>query len=156
MRRRLEQFLRLLAPLLPPLLELPRLLLTAPLLQLPPRLLSVLLLLFLLLLLDGAKPRRPGRPPRNERSLGLLVRRPGIRRSPVAARPVTYGDRIPLDPRSGRLGGSLLSLGPRRLSLFWRRRGRLTLQGAGRGTLGASRWLRVGGAYKTKNKGQSL
>ena len=109
MRTRLERFLRLPAPLLL-LLELLWLLLTVLLLQLPMRLLLPLLLLFLLLLLDGAKPGRPGRPSRNKRSLGLLVRRPGIPRSPATVGPVTYGDRIPLDPRSGGLGGSLLPL----------------------------------------------
>jgi hypothetical protein len=123
--------------------------------QMPPRLLLALLLFFLLLLLDGAKPGRPGRPPRDERSLGLLVHRVGIPRGPVAARPITNGNGIPLDPRSGRLRGSLLPLGPRRLGLFWRRRGRLARQGTRWGALGADRQLRVGGACETKNKGQS-
>jgi len=117
-RRRLERFLRRLAPSLLLLLKLPRLLLTVLLLQLPPRLLLTLLLLFLLLLLDGAKPDRLGRPSRDERSLGLLVHRTGIPRGPVTARPITYGNGIPLDPRSGRLGGSLMPLGLRRLGSF--------------------------------------
>jgi len=155
-RRRLERFLQRLASLLLLLPELLRLLLAVLLLQMPPRLLLALLLFFLLLLLDGAKPGRPGRPPRDERSLGLLVRRMGITRGPVAARPITNGNGFPLNPRSGRLGGSLLPLGPRRLGLFWRRQGRLTRQGTGWGALGAGRRLRVGGAYRTQNKGQSL
>ena len=136
--RRLERFLRLLAPLLLLFLKLPCLLLMALLLQLPSRLLLTLLLLFLLLLLDRAKPGRPGHPSRNKRSLGLLVRGPGIPRSPDAAGPVTYGDRIPLDPRSGGLEGSLLPLGVRCLDPLWRRRGGFTHQGTGRGVLGAS------------------
>jgi len=88
-RRRLEQFLRRLAPPLLLLLKLPRLLLTVLLLQLPPHLLLALLLLFFLVLLDGAKPSRPGPPYLDERSLGLLVHRTGIPRGPVAARPIT-------------------------------------------------------------------
>jgi len=74
------------------------------LLRLMPRLLLALLLLFLPLLLDAVKPGGPGRPPRDERSLGLLVHRTGIPRSPIAARPITYGDRVPLDPGSGGSG----------------------------------------------------
>jgi len=77
-RRRLERFLRRLAPPLLLLPKLPWLLLTVLLLQLPPHLSLTLLLLFLLLLLDGVKPGRPGRPSRDERSLGLLVYRTGI------------------------------------------------------------------------------
>jgi len=125
---RIKRFRQLLAPLLLLLLELLRLLLTILLLQplelgvghrtpffpffplqsllllqLLSRLLLALLLLFLPLLLDGAKPGGLGRPPRDERSLGLLVHRTGIPQSPVAARPITYGDRVPLDPS---LGGS--------------------------------------------------
>jgi len=77
------------------------------LLRLLPRLLLALLSL-LPLLLDGAKTGRPGRPLHDGRGLGLLVHRTGVLRRPVAAGPITYSDRIPLDPRSGRLGGSLL------------------------------------------------
>ena len=98
----------------------PLLLLPLLLLQLLPRLLPTLLLFFLLLLLDGAKPGRPGRPSRDKRSLGLLVHRMGVLRGPVAARTITNGNGIPLDPRSGRLGGSFLPLGPGALGLFWR------------------------------------
>jgi len=119
-RRRLEGLLRRLAPLRLLLLKLPWLLLAVLLLQLPTcLLLPLLFLLFLLLLLDGAKLGRPGRLFHNKRILGLLVRRPGIPRSPAAAGPVTYGDGIPLDPRSGGLGGSLLSLGVRCLDPLW-------------------------------------
>jgi len=92
------------------LLELLRLLSSVLLLQLPPRLLLALLLFFLLLLLKGAKPGRPGRPSRDERTLGLIVHGMGVHRSPVAARTITNGNGIPLDPRSGRLGGSFLPL----------------------------------------------
>jgi hypothetical protein len=156
-RRKLERSLQRLAPLLLLLLlELLRLLSAVLLLQLPPRLLLALLLFFLLLLLEGAKPGRPGRPSRNKRSLSLLIHRKGIRRGPITAGPITYGNGIPLDPRSGRLGGSFLPLGPGRLGLFWRRRGRITRQGTRWGALGAGRQLRFGGACKTKNKGQSL
>jgi len=88
------------------------------LLRLLPCLLLTLLLLFLPLLLDGAKPGVPRHPSRDVRSLGLLVHRTGIPRSPVAARPITYGDRVPLDPRTGGLGGSLLLLGVRCLDPF--------------------------------------
>ena len=118
-----------------------------------PRLLLTLLLLLLLLLLDGVELDRPWCPPRNGGDLNLLVHGTGVPRRPVAASSITNSDRVRLNPRSGRLGGSLLSLGPRRLSLFWRRRGRLARQGTGRGTLGADRWSRVGTAYKTQNKG---
>ena len=124
-------------------------------LQLLPRLLLTLLFLFLPLPLDGAKPGRPGRPPRDERSLGLFVRRTGIPRSPDAARPITYSDRIPLDPISGRLGGSLLPLGVWCLDPLWRRWGGLAHRGTGRGALGTGRRSEVGGTYKTyKGKGQ--
>ena len=98
MRRGLERSF-FLAPLLLLLLEVLRLLSAVLLLQLPPHLLLALLLLSLLLLLDGAKPGRPGRPSHNERSLRLLVHRMGIPRGPVAARTVTDGNGIPLDPR---------------------------------------------------------
>ena len=118
MRRRLEWSLQRLAPLLLLLLELLRLLSAILLLQLPPRLLLVLLLFFLLLLLDGAKPGRPGRPSRHERCLSLLIHRKGIPRGPIVTGPITYGNGIPLNPRSGRLGGSFLPLGPGRLGLF--------------------------------------
>jgi len=128
-RGRLEQFLQLLAPLMLLLLELPHLLLPVllqqllelgtlwllPLLRLLPRLLLVLLFLLPPLLLDGAKPDGPGRPLHDGRSLDLLVQRAGVLRRPVTAEPVADCDRISLDPRSGRLGGSLLLLGARRL-----------------------------------------
>ena len=129
-RGRLEQFLQLLAPLLLLLLELLQLLLTVLLqqllelgtcwrlsllsffllqplllLQLSPRLLLALLFLLFPLFLDGAKPGRPGRPLRDGGGLDLFVHRSGVLRSPVAARPITYSDRIPFDPGSGRLGG---------------------------------------------------
>jgi len=150
---RVKRFRQLLAPLLLFLLELLWLLSTVLLLlRLLPRLLLTLLILFLPLLLDGANPGRLGRPSCNERSLGLLVHRTGIPRSPVAARPITYGNRIPIDPRSGGLGGSLLPLGVRCLDPLWQRGRGLTHQGAGRGVLGASSWSRVGGAYKTQKQ----
>jgi len=177
-RGRLEQFLQLLAPLLLLLLELLQLLLTVllqqllelgtcwwlsllsffllqpPLLQqLLPRLLLALLFLLLPLLLDKAKPGRPGCPLRDGRSLGLLVHRTGVLQRPVTAGPITYSDRIPLDPRSWRLGGSLLLLGVRSLDPRRRRWGGLTHQGAGRGALGTGRRSGAGGAYKhTKAK----
>jgi len=180
-RGRLEQFLQLLAPLLLLLLELLQFLLTVLLQQLLelgtgwqmpflsffllqplffprllPHLLLALLFLFLPLLLDGAKLGRPGHPLRDERGLGLLIHRTSILRRPVAARPITYSDRIPLDPRSGRLTGSLLLLGVRSLDPRRRRWGGLTHQGTGRGALGTGRRSGVGGAYKThKSKGQS-
>ena len=172
---RIEQFRQLLAPLLLLLLELLRLLLAVLLqqplelgtghrmpflpfflLQLLPRLLLTLLFILLPLLLDGAKPDRPGRPLRDERGLGLLVHWTGILRSAVAARPITYSDRIPLDPRSGRVGGSLLPLGVRCIDPLWQRWGGFAHQGTGRGALGTGRRSEVRGAYKThKSKGQS-
>ena len=90
----------LLAPLLLLLLllELLWLLSAVLLLQLPPHLLLALLLFFILLLLDGVKAGRPGRPSHDERSLGLLVHRMGVLRGPVAARTITNGNGIPLDP----------------------------------------------------------
>jgi len=91
--------MRLLLPLLQSLLRLP---LALFLFLLPP-------------LLDGVEPDGPRRLLRDRRSLDLLVRGAGVLRKPVAAGPVTYSDRIPLDPRTGRLGGSLLLLGARRL-----------------------------------------
>jgi len=180
-RRRLEQFLQLMAPQLQLLLELLKLLLMVllqqllelraywrlpflsffrlqPLLlqRLLPRLLLVLLFLFLPLLLDGAKPGRPGRPLRDGGGFDLFVHRTGVLRRPIAVGPVTYSDRIPLDPRSGRLWGSLLLLGARCLDPLRRRWGELTHQGTGRGALSTSRRSRVGGSYKThKSKGQS-
>jgi len=138
------------------LLELLRLLSAVLLLQLLPRLLLALQLFFLLLLLEGAKPGRPRRPSRDERSMGLLVHGMGVPRSPVATRTITSGNGIPLDPRSGRLGGSFLPLEPGRLSLFWRRQGRITRRETRSGALGAGRRLRVGEACKTKSKGQPL
>ena len=130
-RRGLERsfFLARLLLLLLLLLELLRLLSAVLLLQLPPRLLLGLLLFFLLLLLEGAKPGRLGRLSRDERSMGLLVHGMGVPRSPVTARTITDGNGIPLDPRSGRLGGSFLPLEPGHLSLFLRRRGRITRRG---------------------------
>jgi hypothetical protein len=86
-----------------------------PLLQL---LLHLPLALFLFLLpplLNGVEPDGPRHPLRDKGSLDLLVRGPGVLRKPVTAGPVTYSDRIPLDPRMGRLRGSLLLLGARRL-----------------------------------------
>jgi len=71
------------------------------------------------LLLDRMEPDRPRCPLRDGRSLDLLVHGAGVLRRPVAAGPVTYCDRIPLDPRSGRLGGSHLLLGARRLDPLW-------------------------------------
>ena len=61
------------------------------------------------------QPDGPRHPLRDKGSLDLLVRGPGVLRKPVTAGPVTYSDRIPLDPRMGRLRGSLLLLGARRL-----------------------------------------
>ena len=149
---RFEQFLQLLAPLLLLLLELPQLLLPVllqqlielgtlwllPLLRLLSRLLLALLFLLLSLLLDGAKPDGPWRPLRDQRSLGPLVHRAGVLRRPVAARPVAYCDRVPLDPRSGRLGGSLLLLGASHLDPPQRWRNGLPHHGARRGVLGTS------------------
>jgi hypothetical protein len=83
------------------------------LLRLLPRILLALLFLLIPLLLDGAKPGRPGRLLCNKGGFDLLVYRTGVLRRPVAAGPITYSDRIPLDPRSGRLEGSLLLLGVR-------------------------------------------
>ena len=94
------------------LLVLLRLLSAALLLQLPPCLVLPLLLLFFpLLLLEGAKTSRPGRPPHVEGSRHLLIHRADIPRRLVAARCIANSDGILLDPRSGRLGGSLLPLG---------------------------------------------
>ena len=104
-RLRLGQIKRLrqlLAPLLLLLLELLRLLSMVLLLRLPPRLLLALLLLFLPLLLNRAKPGGPGRPSRDGRGVDLLIHRAAV----------TYSDRIRLNPRSGRLGGSLLPFCP--------------------------------------------
>jgi len=126
------------------------------LLQLLPRLLLALLFLLLPLLLDGAKPGRPGCPLRDGGGLDLFVHRSGILRSLVATGPITYSDRIPLDPRSGRLGGSLLLLGVRCLNPLWRRWGRLTHQGTGRGALGTGRRSGVRGAYKTRKKQRTI
>ena len=139
-----EQFRQLLVPLLLLLLELMRLLL-AVLLQQPlelgtgrrmpflpffqlqllfllwllPRLLLTLFFLFLPLLFDRVEPNGPRCPPRCGRGLDLLVHRAGVPRRPITARPITYSDRICLNPRLGRLGGSLLPLGVRRLDLLW-------------------------------------
>ena len=109
--------LLLLLPLLLLLLKLQRLLSTALLLRLPPclALLLLLLLLLFILLLEGAKTSRPGSPSRDEAGRRLLLHRVDIPRRLVAARRVTDGNGIPLDPRSGRLGGSLLPLGLGRL-----------------------------------------
>ena len=171
MRRRLERLLQRPAPLLPllgvlRLLELgtcwrlpclfPRWQRLLFLLQLLPRLLLMLLLLFLPLLLDGAKPSGPRRLSHDVRSLGLLVRWADVPRRPTAARPITYGDRIHLDPRTRGLGGSLLPLKVRCLDPLWRRGGGLTCQGTGQGALSICRRPRVRRAYKTQNKGQSL
>ena len=88
-----------------------RLLMAALLLRLPPCLTLSLLLLLLPLLLEGAETSRPGRPFRDKGCRRLLIHRAGIPRRLVATRCVADGDGIPLDPRSGRLGGSLLPLG---------------------------------------------
>jgi len=109
----LQQLLELGTFWLLPLLSFFLLRLLLPLLQLLPRLLLALLLLSLPLLLDRAKPDGLGCPLRDGRGLDLLVHRAGVLRRPVATGPITYGDRIPLDPRSGRLGGSLLLEVPR-------------------------------------------
>jgi len=152
----LQQLLELGSLCLPLLLTFFLLRLLLPLLQLLPRLLLVLLLLPLPLLLDGVETNGLRRPLRNGISLDLLVHRAGVLRRPVAAGPVTYCHRIPLDPRSGRFGGSLLLLGARRLGPFRQRRGRLTHQWTGRGALGTSRRPRVGGACEhSKAKSQS-
>ena len=118
-------FLAPLSLLLLPL-ELLRLFMASLLLQLPLRLLllqlmSCLLLLLLLLLpllLEGAKTGRPTHPSRDKRSRDLLIHRTGTPRRLVATRPITDGNGIPLDPRSGRHEGSLLPLGLGRLDLF--------------------------------------
>jgi hypothetical protein len=151
MRRRLERFLQLLAPLLLLPLELLQLLAMVLLqqilelgtywrlpllssfrlqllflLRLLPRLLLTLFFLFLPLLFNRVEPDGPRCPPRGGRGLNPVVHRAGVPRSPVAARPITYNDRIPLGPRSGRLGGSLLPLGVRCLDPPWRRWGGFT------------------------------
>jgi len=123
MRRRLEQFLQLLAPLLLLLLELLQLLAMVLLqrllelgtcwrqpllssfrlqllflLRLLPHLLLTLFFLFLPLLFDRVEPDGPRCPPRGGRGLDLLVHRTGVPQRPIAARPVTYSDRICLSP----------------------------------------------------------
>jgi len=89
-----------------------------PLLQLLPRLPLALLLLPLPLLVDRVESDGQRHPLRDGRGLDLLVHGVCILRRPVAAGPVTYCDMIPLDPRSGRLGGSLLLLGTGRFDPF--------------------------------------
>jgi len=107
-----------------------------------------LLLLLLPLLLDGVELDGPRRPPRNRGSLDLLVHGPAILRKLVTDGHVTYSDRIPLDPRSGKLGGSLLFLRARHLDPVWRRWGGLPHQWTRRGALDTLRRPRNGGAYK--------
>jgi len=99
--------------------------------------LLLLLLLLLPLLLEGAKTGRLRRPSRDKRSRGLLVHRTGTPRRLIATGPITNGNGIPLDPRSGRLGGSLLPLGLGHLGLFQRRRDGITRRGMRRGALDA-------------------
>jgi len=151
-RWRLEQFLQLLTPQLLLLLELPQLLLPVllqqlleqgtprpplllfffllwlllPLLQLLPHLPLALLLLLLPLLLDRMEPDGPRRPLCGGRGLDLLVHGVDVLGRPIAVGPVTYCDRILLDPRAGRLGDSLLLLETARLNPPWRRRGGLS------------------------------
>ena len=110
---------------------------------------------------SSSSPRRSGadgprRPLRDWGSLDLLACGAGVLRKPVVARPVTYSDRIPLGPITGRLGGSLLLLGVRRLDLLRRRRGGLPHQWTRRGALDTRRRPRNGGACKrSKAKSQS-
>ena len=107
------------------------------------------------LLLDGVEPDGPRRPLHDRGSLDLLVHGPGVLRKTVTAGPLTYSDRSPLDPRSGRLGGSLLLLGARRLDPLWRRRGGLPHQRTRRGALDTRRRPRIRGACKhSKAKSQ--
>jgi len=119
-----------------------------PLLQLLLRLSLVFFLSSLPLLLDGVEPDGPRHPLRDGGSLNLLVHEAGVLRKPVATGSVTYCDRILLDPRSGRLGGSLLFLGARHLDPLRRRRGGLPHQWTWRGALGTGRWPRIRGACK--------
>jgi len=115
-----------------------------------------LFLFLLLLLLDGVEPNGLRRPLRHRGSLDLLVHGVGLLQKPITAGPVTYSDRIPLDPRSGRLGGSLLLLGARRLDPLQRRRGGLPHQWTRWGALDTRRRPRIGGASKrSKVKSQS-
>jgi len=113
----LQQLLKSVSLLPPPLLSFFSFLLQLlpPLLQLSLRLPLVLFLFLLSLLLDGVEPDGPRRPLRDKGSLGLLIHGAGVFREPITAGPITNSDRIPLDPRSGRLGGSLLLLRARRL-----------------------------------------
>ena len=63
------------------------------------------LFLFLLpLLLDRVEPDGPRRPLCDRGSLDFLDHRTGVLRKPVTAGPVTYSDRIPLDPDRGGSG----------------------------------------------------
>ena len=82
--------------------------------------------------------------------------RPWGRRPSKARRRWTYSDRIPLDPRSWRLGGSLLLLGARHLDPLRRWWGGLPHQWTRRGTFDTSRRPRIGGACKhSKARSQS-
>jgi len=146
----LQQLLELVPFLPPPLLSffsfLLRLLLPLPQLLL---LLPLALFHFLLpLLLDGVEPDGPRRPLRDRGSLDLLIHGPGVLRKTVTAGPVTYSDRIPLDPGLGRLEGSLLLLGARRLDPLRQRRDGLPHQRTRWGALDTRRQPRIGGAYK--------
>ena len=80
-----------------------------------------LTLFFFLLppLLDGVEPDGPRRPLCDGRSLDLLIYGVGILRGPSTTRPTTNGNGIPYAPRLGRLGGSPLLLGARRLDPPW-------------------------------------
>jgi hypothetical protein len=116
----LQQLLEPFPLLPPPLLSfffLLRLLL--PLLQLLLRLPLALFLFLLPPLLDGVEPDGPRRPLCDGRSLDLLIYGVGILRGPSTTRPTTNGNGIPYAPRLGRLGGSPLLLGARRLDSPW-------------------------------------
>ena len=66
-------------------------------------------------LLDGVTPDRPRHPFPSKRGLDFLVRSASVLRKHIAIGPVTDGDGVTHIPRLGRLGGSPLALGTRRL-----------------------------------------
>jgi len=80
-----------------------------------------LALFFFLLppLLDGVEPDGPRRLLCDGRSLDLLICSVGVLRGLSTTRPITNGNGIPHAPRLGRLGGSPLLFGARRLDPPW-------------------------------------